>query len=289
MDRSSQYPPEATPKMAASVHRYKTPEGTYDLPFTWTFDASALTNGSSPLNQTVYIQKQAGDFILRRVVGLTRILDPATGLYQLRDRNGEYIEQVPILSTTSADDLAILPELEYQATGAIRFDLQNILKPAAAGTAQLAFQGVRRVQGELPPRSPGNPKTYTYVCSAAIASPAGGVTTVKLPITDYDFELYQIILVFANAGGPAPGIPAALTTPVSSLWLYDSNAVQVSNAPVLDLFCDGGPGGVYRNGAIVTPLYYPKDSVLQLDVYSQLTAGSGVLTAYLVGCRWFPC
>jgi hypothetical protein len=80
-----------------------------------------------------------------------------------------------------------------------------------------------------------------------------------------------------------------LTTPVSSLWLYDSNKVQVSSAPMVDIYMDGGPGGVYKNGAIVTPLWYPQNSQIQIDVYSQLASGGATLAIYLVGRQWIPC
>lgn len=108
---------------------YSTPPGTYDLPFTWVYDATGLTDGLAYPNQYVYLQGGYGDFILRRVVGLSRILDPTTGQYQIRDNYNNYIEQVPLFGG-SADDLGIAPELFYQELGAIKFDLGTILKPA---------------------------------------------------------------------------------------------------------------------------------------------------------------
>jgi hypothetical protein len=85
----------------------------------------------------------------------------------------------------------------------------------------------------------------------------------------------------------APAYEAAIGS--TNLVLYDSNKVAVSNLPVLDQFMDDNPSGKYKTGAVVTPLWYPKDSVVQMDVYSNLTAGSGILLVYLVGKKWFPC
>ena len=52
------------------MRTYTPPRGAYDQPFTWVFDATALTDGRDALNQFVYIQGGWGDFILRRVVGV---------------------------------------------------------------------------------------------------------------------------------------------------------------------------------------------------------------------------
>ena len=82
---------------------------------------------------------------------------------------------------------------------------------------------------------------------------------------------------------------AALITPVSRMWLYDQNKITVSDQPVLDLFMDGGPNGVYKNGAVVTPLWYRKDSQIQIDFYSQIATGSADVTVYLVGKKFYPC
>lgn len=99
--------------------------------------------------------------------------------------------------------------------------------------------------------------------------------------------------------GPASeGAP--IESPLSSLWLYDSNKVTVSNQPIMDIYMDGGQqksyvnptGSVYGNGAIAPPLWYPKDSVLQIDVYSQITDPTLIptnLLIHLVGKKYYPC
>ena len=371
---------------------YTPPDGYYDLPFTWAYDASALTPGTAYPNQLVYLQGGYGDFVLRRLVGLSRILS-GSSTYQIRDRTGNYIESIPVIGA-SADDIGYAPELVYPELGGIRFDLGPVTIPAQPGTAQLAFQGARRMKGNPPanPIYPANPRTFTYLMPPANLAGVGTFTTVYQEVTDYDFELHQLILMLAvnnslrvlsEAGGflftlvnpadtitlvmatplvpqalsidvvgstitvnfasaiggeidssildvynafkasnaasallnieiiqqpqpwafPAPPIlpdppgtatigPEAIdpvgSTPVSKLWLYDRNKVQVSNAPILDVFMDGGPQGLYSDGALVPPLWYPKDSSIQIDVFSETTDGFQLLI-YLVGKRWYPC
>ena len=376
---------------------YTPPPGTFDLPFTWAFDASQLTDEQTYLNNLVYIKGGYGDFVMRRIVGLSRVLDPTTGKYQIRDGMLNNIEQVPIFGA-SADQNAVLPELIYPETGGIRFDLYNVLRPnPQPSTAQIAFQGVRRMKGQsiANPSYKATPKSFTYTMAVNISAPVGSVVTGRVPMDNYDFELHQLIILTAPAdsvidgiegegivtftnkpANPAPfntvnlsipdptgiinqafslvvtgnsivvnlatdagglpdvttvaqliaafaanpaannlltlvqieagtvaplapvtiGVPGgltALTSPLSSLWIYDRNRVQIANMPILDLYCDGGPGGVYQNGAIVTPLWYPKDSQIQIDFYSQLdgitTVASAGIIVLLVGKKWYPC
>jgi hypothetical protein len=248
-------------------------------------------------------------------------------------------------------------------------------------------------QGSVNPSYKATPKSFTYTMTANVLSPVGTVTTARVQVENYDFELYQLIILVSPASGalevvsedsngvsftnqpgnppitlsipntagtpnlpltitvtgysividlatdgagnisttnqqlvtafnlspaasllqiqylqgtlPGPSIQiylpggpqvivsvaalSSLATPVSSLWIYDRNRVQISNMPVLDLFCDGGPYGVYRNGAIVTPLWYPQNSQIQIDFYSQLLTGSAQVVVYLVGKKYYPC
>jgi hypothetical protein len=359
---------------------YSPPPGYYDLPFTWTYDASKLTNGVTYPNQYVYLQGGYGDFVLRRIVGLSRILNPATGTYRIQDNSGKYISSAPIFSV-NADDIGLAPEAWYQETGAIKFDLGIIDLPSVPSTAQLAFQGVRRMKG-TPARNPtyqATPKTYTYILPASVSGPIGSWTRYWVPVTDYDFELYQIIVLESGGGqfsyvsenggvlftnlspnaitlnigttgaqvvnvvgnvitinanllvpngsistflgfwntSPAAALVSATvfhnqspnSTPfyagpvvaeilalsqfgpaggAASLWLYDQNKVAVSSGPLVDIFMDGGPLGEYVNGALVTPVWYTKDTQIQMDVYSQTASGASLLI-YFVGRQYLPC
>jgi hypothetical protein len=386
---------------------YITPPGYYDLPFTWAFDASGLVNGTSPQANSIYLLGGYGDFIARRAVGFNRILDPATGTFRINGPSrADYLSSDPIYGANSPES-AILNEQLYPETGLIRFDLNNVLLPAAPLTSQIAFQGVRREKGSFQrnPAYKAFPKSFTYQLTAQLTqvASAGVAVSAFLPIDDYDFELHDMILMSASGstratllvatgevlnflltavapgvGGnsisfevissaPTPNVPFSytvvgnvittncgttalgfnqslstfianlqavgafnalvtigppfgglagptagfataflsggsggsgsvvyqpITSPVCSLSVYDSNKVKISNIPILDIFYNGGPGSPYENGALVPPLWYPKDTVLQVDFYSQITNPALLPTEivlYLVGKQYIPC
>jgi hypothetical protein len=398
------------------MRRYQTPPGTYDLPFSWIYDAAGLTTGLSYPNQQVYIQGGYGDFILRRIVGLS-LLEPnagnlaASGAYQIQDRSGNYISNFPIAGG-QADDLGICPEMRYPETGQIKFDLGPVTVSTPSAIGQIAFQGARRMKGNYVqnPTYRARARTYTYVMPPAALGALGTYQTIRQVVSNYDFELHQLIIlvggggvtaasrlfgddesviqitavtpgaagnsiqIFMDIAGPfaanqpmsvsvvgnvitlnpqtdssghviynppgegtnaqvlaafaasAPasalvtaslysGLPTAsgfgkipnggflqggtgggggagffaLQNPISKLWIYDSNKVQISSAPMLDIFCDGGPGGVYQNGAIVPPLWYPQNSQIQIDVYSATSTPGQSILIYCVGKEFFPC
>lgn len=145
---------------------------------------------------------------------------------------------------------------------------------------QIIFKGVRRIKGTPDLCADGAPKTFTYVRSVALT--LNQTTTLAIPINDYPFELYQLILLAENGG-----VVSGITSPIAALWVYDRNKVQISNIPVLDVFLDGGPNGLYREGALSPPLCYPKDSSLQIDVTGLVTGQNLIIHA--VGRRIYPC
>lgn len=200
---------------------YSPPEGYFDLPMLWPFSASALTAGQNYLNQQVPIYAGYGDFVLRRVVGLDRVLNngrfsPFTvGQFQIRDAQGRYLEEVPQYVGKggpgtlfeNAAQLAVVPELLFRENTQIKFDLTNA-GPAfdPNGTtnygAQLAFHGVRRLKGKSPyPASYRyHPKTYAYVFPVNLQAQTSPLTTVtqSLAIVNYDFELWELRLLYAQ-------------------------------------------------------------------------------------------
>lgn len=105
---------------------YSAPEGYYDEPFIWVYNASSLTNGQNAIGQTVPMDPAIGEFILRRVVGIQSVVNPSGGQIQLADNSYRYLESLPIYAN-GTDELAIMPEEPYQPTGAIRFDLYDVL------------------------------------------------------------------------------------------------------------------------------------------------------------------
>ena len=374
---------------------YEPPPGYYDLPFTWAYDASALTIGQNYPNQYIYMLGGYGDFICRRMVGLNRLLSTATGQFQIKDGQNNYLQSDPVYSVNVYDELKV-PEIKYPELGAIRFDLYNFNPSGttAPQSAQLAFQGVRRMKGALTrPDYKYKEKSFIYQVTGTLTQtwPAAPVTVSQI-INDYDFDLYQVIVLAGGAAtlqlteqpytwtaqqvGPAgdsitiqvtgvgtPNLPLAITvvgtaitiqlstdgggavtatnaqvynlwnttpaaialavlniatsafpllwstgncgpsnlaggkispivTPISQLWIYDQNKVQISNIPINDVFVNGGQGSYYVNGAIIPRLYYRQQTRIQIDIYSLLPSLSVLpqsIIIYLVGKQLYPC
>lgn len=392
---------------------YTPPEGFYDLPFTWVYDASALTDGSDYPNQFVYIQGGYGDFILRRVAGMTRVLHAFTGVgfneggrYLLYDAQGRPLQGGPICPWSNnfsifggiapiETDFGMVPEVFYKETSNIKFDLANVLRDTDHGnalSAQIAFQGVRRVAGTVQkPNMKAKTPYFGYDPIVAAIGPAGSVITRRRLVTDYPFELYNLLILVtvpdsaqgggesqstvtikatigvadytvdiddnngtpgqvfsfvsdpvtrtitvrgATDGGGSPtttgtelgnawnadafatsvgsitidnlpgllmpdlfqvltgGTLGILDRPYAKLMLYDQHTVQTASAPVLDLFMDGNQNGVYKTGALVPPLWYRKDSQIQIDFTSIIVDPAlegAVLQVYPIGRQYYPC
>jgi hypothetical protein len=407
------------------VKLYSPPSGTYDMPYSWIYNlGSTPPDGSDLLNQFVYVQAGQGDFVLRRIAGLSRVLGPylmggppvTAGQYQIYDRYHAPMQGAPIYGWMNnggniEQDLGIAPESFYQQTGRIGFDLYGIQRFATSpNSSQIAFQGVRRITGPYmrQPNYRARPRSFIYQMAQIINAPfPAGPFTQRVKITDYDFELYNIMilidqdsfiinpaegtvgLIFAASPGvsftltinnPAPlanqpfvftvvpgvsvtvqiqtdafgdsittgtdfvnawntspdavamasvalygGLPgdlcpslaptvigpglfgSPLTDTVAALWIYDNNRVPISSAPMLDIFCDGCPevpiingfrstgpnaGSIYSDGAIVPPLFYQKDSQIQIDFYSQIEsqiAPPVTMRVFLIGKQYYPC
>ena len=261
-------------------HLYQPPPGYYDLPMTWLYDASALTdstNGYVPLsNQHVTVMAGYGDFILRRIVGLNNILSktgfplgfPGDGLFQVRDALGRYLQSVPQYVGNSgvgygtlqdvAADIAVVPELFFRENSQIYFDLVNIRRtPDYSGFsyngAQLAFQGVRRLKGISPfdPTYNYNLKTYTYVKSLTLPVTTSNQTAIPTqfaitPVVDYDFELHQIQIVYSTPAGVlipqiVPPYTGTASVPLSLVLLFDQFQVATSYSSATIQGAAGGP------------------------------------------------
>jgi hypothetical protein len=254
---------------------YTPPPGYYDLPYTYAFNAGNLTNGNNYQNQQIYIQGGYGDFAARRIVGLNRILNPnPTGQFQvMRASQGVYQSSNPVQSANSPE-LAIAPEEWYPETGQIGFDLYGVLLPSNPIAAQIAFQGVRRLKGAGASHRPSykfQPKSYTYVADVTLPSQSIGFVSSYTKVDNYDFELYQVLLFSKNSSG----LFVVIKSPVCAITIYDQFTVGISNIPVVDIYLNGAPGTPYENGAIVPPLFYKKDSQIQIDYHG---FGTGALT-----------
>jgi hypothetical protein len=216
---------------------YSPPPGYYDLPFTYVFDASKLSTTVANPNQYQYIKGGFGDFVLRRVVGLSRLLGSTNppGTYQLQNRNGYYLASKPIYGG-QADDLGIVGEEFYQETGAIKFDLGAITLPTPSQTAQIAFQGVRRVKGVAPqnPSYQAGPRYYVYrLPLIQIPAGVGSVVTTYQTINNYDFELYQLIVLETKATGGSFSITTGSGGATTGLlWINGTSGAVTLDIPV---------------------------------------------------------
>jgi hypothetical protein len=138
--------------------------------------------------------------------------------------------------------------------------------------------------------------TITEMVNALLATPAfNALATITMvgpnPNTTLIANIPQIFFG-GGSGSTGPDDLSIITSPVCSLSVYDSNKVKISNIPILDIFYNGGPGSPYENGALVPPLWYPKETVLQVDFYSQITNPALLPTEiviYLVGKQYIPC
>lgn len=242
----------------SQVKLYSPPPGNYDLPYSWIYNlGSTPPDGSDLLNQFVYVQGGQGDFVMRRIVGLSRVLEPyagappvTAGQYRIYDRNRTPMQASPLYGWMNANnveqDIGIVPEVFYPATGRIGFDLYRIQRFANSPNAsQIAFQGVRRIQGpyQRQPNYRARAKTFTYQMAQIISDvfPAGPFTQ-RLKIDDYDFELYNVMIffdqnVFVSGGGEA------LSTLILSALPGVSFTLQiVNNGPALPFVFTVVPG-----------------------------------------------
>jgi hypothetical protein len=111
---------------------YTPPDGTYDQPFTYVFDATALVDGQDALNQRIDMIPGIGDFILRRIVGVTRVVNTTSpnGQWRYRDAVGNYHQSVPE-NAAACTDYPVVPELFFPDTSEIGIDLYDVLREAA--------------------------------------------------------------------------------------------------------------------------------------------------------------
>lgn len=238
------------------VKLYSPPPGSYDLPYSWIYNlGSTPPDGSDLLNQFVYIQGGMGDFVLRRIVGLSRVLEPygmggppvTAGQYRIYDRNRTPLQGSPIYGWmnnggNTEQDIGVVPEEFFPGTGNIRFDLYRILRFAQSPNAsQIAFQGVRRIQGpyERQPNYRSKPRTFTYQMAQIINAPfPAGPFTQRLKVDDYDFELYNIMIffdqnVFVSGGGEASSTLYLSAAPGATFTLQITDPHPLANQPYI--------------------------------------------------------
>src|ERR1700685_4645167 len=150
------------------MYDYETPSGYGDTFFVYNFNGEdiPLANG----NSYTYVggPVEDGIFVCRVWSGGALILNTTTGTIQMYDGVKHiWFRYQPILqSNIFPSGMAVSPERVYRDNSALRFDLINVnLKVNTNGTAsvyadQMAWYGVKRVQGSVSDPAPSNYKYY---------------------------------------------------------------------------------------------------------------------------------
>jgi hypothetical protein len=193
------------------MYDYETPDGYGDSFYVYVYNPaeSGLVSGES--YSYVPIQIQDGAFILRAWSGADSVLAhtgvlATWGTIQLYDPHSRLFWDLPTsVFSNCATGAAVLPEKSYPDNSALRFDLANtelaLDATAVVPVSQLAFYGVRRIQGGAsdPAQSQYRykeidfsiPFTFPLQGNGTAAGP-GPLTQYTVQIQDYDFELRRI-------------------------------------------------------------------------------------------------
>lgn len=276
--------------MNYAVEPYKTPDGYTDLPFTYVFDATGLTDGITQNNLSKPMQGDS-DFILRQIIGAdTVVATPANGgKIQMYNASKSKMTSAAMIAPAS---WPILPEKKYKYNEEITFDLINTLRAfnVCGGTpiytSYLGFRGVKRFKGD-PGYSRGLtpyawrevPQVYAYDFTINFARFASG-TNVNPPqrftigLDNYDFELFKVLV-----SQPGPTSAVGLTTNDFAVTLYDPQGHQLSDLPQPVLWLSGAKPTratqqKYQAVVPVPPLVYPAAGQIVFDVTSFLCSTS---------------
>lgn len=273
--------------MRYQVEPYRTPEGYTDFPFTYVFDATGLTDGTTIPNLSKPLQGDS-DFVMRHVLGLETVVDtPANGgKVQLYNGSGSQVFGSQAGNGIYApQSVAVVPEKIYHYNEQIKFDLTKILRAANAGavlTSYIGFRGVKRFHGN-PGYGTGKtpyawrevPQVYSYSLTVNWDYVAGGNPhRFTQGLDNYDFELFRVLIsnVTAGAGG-GPG--AGITTNDFGVTLYDSQGHQLSDLPLPAMMLSSSKPTPqtqqkYQSVVPVPSLVYPAASQIVFDVTSWL-------------------
>lgn len=264
--------------------------GLREFPYIYVYDATGLTNGTSPNNLVMPIQAD-GDFAIRRMFGLG---DVAAKIQLRQWGSGKKFHS----GLAALPNNVLFPhEIVVPRDGALGIDLGTVAKGSIGcggnpiSTAYLGFQGVKYLPDYAQAyRTPFEfkrlPFTYTfnltldwkyYTTAPTVAAPK----TFWLQIKDYDFE-FQMLRVRKSDGTIATDSDFAIK-------LYDPYRVALSNAPVLIEWLNGAGTGV--NAVFPVPgLLYPVDGLLQFDIQSFVcnTAPDVNYVLEFVGMQRYP-
>ncbi len=266
---------------------YITPDGKYDFPFAYVYDATALTDGVS--YQDIQIPMQGdSDFILRHIAGVNLCVDTAAngGRFNFKNASRQYAIGNPSTGIVFPKNWPVLPEKLYKFNEAIWIDLYKVLRDVTTcgGTpipnSFIAFFGVKRfdvgrgyLMGKTPYKYKEMAQRYEYTLTINWNHFATG-TTPQQPhrfiqqMDNYDFELLRISVSATAATG-------TLTTNDFMMTLYDPHMHQLSNLPLNQGFFNAGKPTPatqppYQGCFPVPSIVYPAGSAITFDVTSMI-------------------
>lgn len=278
------------------IKEYSAPDGYYDTPFVYTYDASALNDSQSYYSLSVPVD---GDslFLLRRAAGQRTVAD----LYRLYGHDGAPLcSEFWNMTIPALWDIPIVPQRAYPPSGFIRFDLGSVSKasktPGGSGSAQvflstLVFQGVKRFRGKnplsavgmLPSQGKYHLRPYTYRTTITVdwnvyRYDSGGTVLgfsaprqFSIPVNDYAFEVGRMSLL-TTSGASWPG-GSGVDAAQIKMMLYDWQGHQVFKDPIEDRYVFANTDLSDRLVSVLSPsLVYPPGSMILFDVYSLLFA-----------------
>jgi hypothetical protein len=290
--------------MSAGLYDYTIPPGYGDTFFLYGYNGDALVPGGNYDGQTIKIAD--GQFIARAWAGQETV---AAGGIQIYDKNRRSLTAAQFINFINFTSGQILqPEVDYDDTADIRFDLLNA-QPTVASTdagankifaSQLVFSGVRRRKNRTSDPGP-SPYTYyeqpfAYPYTISLTNYATNGAGVLLPpiqnqisIQNHDFELRRIEMSYASTQG------AVNATNAFKFTLYDNSWIQTSNGPILASrffhFNNAASAG-QQNFQPCPPLLYKIGSMIRFDIWSLLSAPTALPQTFQVtfqGIRRIPC
>jgi hypothetical protein len=256
---------------------YRIPDGYYDLPWLYTFDARDLTDGQNYRNTSVRIA-DGGDFILRRICGLPNVAAQAN----IHDSQGFlYAGDAGVVIPP---DKLLVPERIFKNNSQLLIDLFNVNRATnGAGIyfSQLAFQGVLRKPGSI--RYPQDSKyawyptwfVYDYDFTVDWAGTDRTPRHFGFQVTDVDFELQRITAVTKTFTGAVanwapweefqlllfdPGSNPLMDKPVNDYYLIDNQTATLGSAT--------GRVPTYNGVFPVPSVMYPQGSWIKFDIVS---------------------
>jgi len=273
---------------------YRTPPGKVDVPYIYTYDASALTDGNNYVGTTSIVTSGDSEFILRAVRGMNLVVNPnSTGKFMLYDRGQRQMFQspirpgtVPISGSPVSGNWPVMPESLFTPASVIAFDLYGVLRNLTVDTpniynSQIAFCGIRRYDADrfrlyrTDYEYRELPFTYTYDLTVNWGRWTNGVDGIpnnvrqfSIPILDTDFELCSI--------GVTRDDGSLVTTNDFQFALYDASGAQrFSRTPVNLPYINFNAPQQYGSPVFPIPsLVWPRKGLLTFDIGSMLPFGT---------------